>query len=349
MIDLDNPNRPPDRALLDTPGGFTWWYADLVDVTGDGLVLIWSFGLPFLPGYASSARSDQPERPRARPSVNIAVYRGGRPAFWLLQEYAPEDAWWAPGTEQVVLGRSSFVTHVDGHRRLSARLDCPLPGTAERLVGTVDIEGPALAISGHDGPHLWTPLTTGTGTADLRVGDRRITVSGRAYHDRNSSRVPLHALGIDHWLWGRVALPDRDRVWYLLWSDGMVALGMDLHEDGRVDGPFALDVVRGRPRHARYGLSVPRTLDLSRAGDPWLAVAHGPPVEDGPFYLRFPVRAKDGHGWGEVVHPGRVDLAWQRPLVRMRVHRAQGGNSPFLPLFTGPRDGRVRRFLVGAS
>ena len=57
-----------DQALLDVPGGFLWCYLDLVDATGDGLVLVVSFGLPFLPG-GSSARAllpvDEALAPRA--------------------------------------------------------------------------------------------------------------------------------------------------------------------------------------------------------------------------------------------------------------------------------------------
>ena len=34
-----------------------------------------------------------------------------------------------------------------------------------------------------------------------------------------------------------------------------------------------------------------------------------------------------------------------RPLVRMRVHRAAGPNSMWLPLFSGDADGRLRRLL----
>ena len=53
MLSLTSPDTPLDRTLLDVAGGFAWWYLDLVDERGDGLVLIWSFGLPFLPGYAA--------------------------------------------------------------------------------------------------------------------------------------------------------------------------------------------------------------------------------------------------------------------------------------------------------
>jgi hypothetical protein len=50
-------------------------------------------------------------------------------------------------------------------------------------------------------------------------------------------------------------------------------------------------------------------------------------------------------GWSELCRPDRVDLAPHRPFVKMRVHRAAGPNSIWLPLFTGPRSGRVSRLV----
>ena len=78
MIGLADPRGPLDRTLLDAPGGFAWWYMDAVDVHANGCVLIWSFGLPFLPGRGSSARRGAPRTPRSDPSLNIALYKEGK-------------------------------------------------------------------------------------------------------------------------------------------------------------------------------------------------------------------------------------------------------------------------------
>ena len=61
-----------------SPGGFTWFYVDIVDDQGQGATLIWSWGLPFLPGYAAASRAGRPQLPIERPSVNLVVYGGGR-------------------------------------------------------------------------------------------------------------------------------------------------------------------------------------------------------------------------------------------------------------------------------
>jgi len=56
LVRVTSADRPLDRRLLEAPGGFAWWYLDALDARGDGLVVIWSFGLPFLPGYRSASR-----------------------------------------------------------------------------------------------------------------------------------------------------------------------------------------------------------------------------------------------------------------------------------------------------
>ncbi len=356
MISLSDPSLPLDRTLLEARGGFAWWYLDLVDAHGDGLVLIWSFGLPFLPGVTHAARTGAPQRPADRPSLNVAVYQGGRCTFYLLQEYAPEDAEWTPGTERCRFGTSTLTSSSDGTVcKVDANLRCPLPGTNRWLEAEIHAEGPAVH---HDaaspGDHHWTPLLTAArGEATLRVGDEPIAVlEGRVYHDRNGSRLPLDGLGIAHWVWGRAAVGDAERVWYLLWPEGggdPLAMGLEIGPDGATRGPIPLTVALEGDRRARYGVRYPRVVTLNRDGAPWLEIEHAAPVEDGPFYLRLPLRARagdaEGPGWGEVVVPDRVDRPWMQPFVAMRVHRPHGGSSIFAPLFLGTARGRVARLF----
>jgi hypothetical protein len=71
-------------------------------------------------------------------------------------------------------------------------------------------------------------------------------------------------------------------------------------------------------------------------------------VDEGPFYLRFLVDAatrenQRGRGIAEQVAPEQVDRSWQRPFIRMRTHATAAPNSIWLPLFSGPREGRSRR------
>ncbi|HCA51752.1 MAG TPA: hypothetical protein DEP24_01675, partial [Mycobacterium sp.] len=75
---------------------------------GRAATLIWSWGLPFLPGYAQSARAGRPRLPLQRPSVNLVVYEGGRERFYLLSELPTEECTWGEDGSSWRLGDCSF-------------------------------------------------------------------------------------------------------------------------------------------------------------------------------------------------------------------------------------------------
>lgn len=360
MLTLTAPDRLLDRELAFAPGGFAWWYADLLDEERNGLVLIWSFGLPFLPGYLGAARAGRPERPIDRPSLNLVLYERGRPTFYALQEHDPADAEWSPDGTRFRFGRSVLESRVEGRRRvLHAELDQPIPGTTERLRGTIHVDGPARALAGVEPReidsrfHDWTPLTAvAFGEARLSVGRRDVRIRGRAYHDRNGSRTPFDRLGIAEWVWGRAALPERELLWYLLWpargDRAATFLGAEILADGTTRLLDGLRVRASEERRARFGMRYAERLELLDGERPWLVVHSEPPVDDGPFYLRSFVRAiapsgEIAHGTGEVCVPSRVDQPLERPFVRMRVQRVGAPSSRWLPLFAGPSDDRLRR------
>jgi carotenoid 1,2-hydratase len=373
MINIGSAERPMHPRYLRAPGGFAWWYADLVDEYGDGLVLIWSFGLPFLPGYAQAARSGRPQRPVDRPSVYLVLYRRGHPEFYLLQEYTASEAAYeslaASGADgEVRIGRSRFHSRLAaGRRTLLAELDCHLPGTAERLIGTVHIDGvarraddagatPGTTDPAVEPPHLWTPLTgPARGEAELRFGDERPRrLAGRAYHDRNGGTAALHELGIDHWMWGRLPFEDREVIYYLLWphsdAESPRCVGIEIDGAGRERRIEGLRVERIGERRTLGGMPWAQRLRLWHGRECWLDVHHRALADSGPFYLRFlSAGSRPGAapvvGWGELCYPERVDLPIHRPFVRMKVHRPTGGGSLWVPLFSGPRRGRVRRLL----
>ncbi|HEX6245815.1 MAG TPA: hypothetical protein VFZ61_33050, partial [Polyangiales bacterium] len=95
--------------------------------------------------------------------------------------------------------------------------------------------------------------------------------------------------------------------------------------------------------HSGLRLSSPTGLDVE--------LHYSPAIDRGPFYLRFALEAETrrgerGRGLAELAVPSLVDLAWQRPFIRMRTHATEGPNSAWLPLFCGASDGRVRRLLA---
>lgn len=373
LVARDDPQRPLPRPLLDARGGFAWWYVDLVDDAGNGVVVIWSYGLPFLPGYASAARRGAPERPGDRPSLNVAAYAGGKLIGYVLEEYPPDQAWWREGDAEWCFGRSRIVSALSGGRRfVDISLDCAVPGSSERLVGQVRVEGavcrspsPAEAALAETSPHRWTPLVgLAHGTASLRAGDKTwVHTRGRAYHDRNGGDRALHDLGIHTWLWGRCSFPGEELVYYALWTDAgpepSTTLVWSLDEAGGMQPRHGSTVVGPRAR-ARYGMPVWPKLGLQLSarsqgktlGAERVEVERVSRVDDGPFYVRSLTRARRGgavgHGVEEIIRPDRIDRAWERPLVRMRVHNVDRENSMWLPLFVGSSDDRLRRLARGS-
>jgi carotenoid 1,2-hydratase len=371
VIAVGSADRAPDPAVLRSPGGFSWFYVDLVDDGGRGATLIWSWGLPFLPGYAGAARSGRAQRPADRPSVNLVVYEGGRERFYLLSEFDPTQCDWGEDGRSWRVGGCSFTwTDAPGPagagptRTLRADLDLALPtgGRARgelRMTGPLRRDPPDTARANPGGKparHEWTPMIAAAhGCLELHTPGGLMRVRGRAYHDRNSSALPLQALGIQSWRWGRLALPGRDLVFYRLVPSAPEASPRDLVVEVSADGSCRLREqtgleVRGL-RRSLWGMDWPREVGFRDPDGRPVEVRVSALLDNGPFYQRYLLSGRcgsdRGYGIGETLVPERVDTDLLRPLVRMRVHRAHGPNSMWLPLFAGDGAGRWRRLLAG--
>jgi carotenoid 1,2-hydratase len=342
-IALADPRTRLDLAFLEAPGGFAWWYADALDASGTGFVLIWSYGLPFIPG--------SPERPADHlPALNLALYREGRPDFYLLTRYRPEEVQHEGGL--IRMDRSRFETAFDGERlRVRVNLDCDVPRGAP-LLGQIELSGSVPRFASERGsPHLWSPLSPSAHcTARFSCGPRTLAFEGPAYHDFNASEVPLTDLGIERWSWGRLSGPGESAmIYYVLWRErgAPEAYAIELGE-GRARVHREVHVEEEEPARGRYGLPYSRRLALSAAGAPLFSVRTVRVVEDGPFYLRSMVEfaGRAGLGFSEWVLPARIDVPWQRSFVRMRIHDRSGPNSWLLPLFSGSHGlSRIARLL----
>lgn len=359
MLQLDDATRPVPHEILDNAGGFAWWYLEVEDDAGNGMVMIWSWGLPFLPGYVSAARRGQPAPPRSHPSLNVVVYRGGQETFYTLREFAPENA--DKGVGRWRFGDSSIETHVhNGSYELVAELCCPVAGSNVPMRASVRLNGrqpttDELPPAGGGG-HLWTPLACPAfATARVAHGDERFSIAGRAYHDRNYCDAGLQDLGIETWLWGRTVRPEGDRVFYVLWPEGggdMEVHGWELDGDGQMVRREGLHTELPSAGKTKYGMPNWSGMKLMADGDPWVNVKLHKRIEDGPFYLRWQTEDVDSegvHGTAEAIVPSRIDRGLHRPLVRMRVASEQRNNSIWLPLFDGPRGDRIKRLLLGES
>ena len=158
MLDLLTPQIKIDPEVLKKNGSFAWWYLDLLDENGDGLVLIWAFALPFLAGSGVSSE---------RPSLALSVYKDGQAEFVLLTELEhgefSEQGW--------RMGRSSFAQESrNGTRHLLVELDIDTPKGP--VTGTIRVDGPELgsmqgATDGSGAVHGWSPQM-GAGRAQAK-------------------------------------------------------------------------------------------------------------------------------------------------------------------------------------
>jgi len=369
LIALCSAEQAPDRAVLHSQGGFTWFYVDLVDGDGGGATIIWSWGLPFLPGYAAAARGGSPQLPIDRPSVNVVVYGGGRERFYLLSELSPEECHWSEDGRSWRLGDCRFSwTDTPGSaggaptRVLDGVLDLALP-TGGRAIGRLRLSGPlrrepvdpTFRHQGTTGStHEWAPMIAASrGCLELNTPDGAIRVTGRGYHDRNSAVQPLQALGIQSWWWGRLALAGRDLIFYRLMPSQPGAAPRDLVVEFADDGTCRVrenaGLQLGRLRRSAWGLRWPSSATFADPDGRPVRVEVTAVPDRGPFYQRYLLRGQcgdeRGFGIGESLVPGRVDTDLLRPLVRMRVHQAAGPNSMWLPLFSGDSGGRWARLL----
>lgn len=361
MIRVADALQQTDRASVEQPGGFAWWYADIVDEHGNGAVVIWSWGLPFLPGLLDATRRGKAQAAAAWPSLNVAFYRDGRQEYYLLQQFSADDASWSEETTETGrrevwrFGATTIRRSIEAGRvALEAELDCKqeaLPSLTGllRLEGAVAQQFAGDETAGRTG-HCWGVVSGhAAGGCSLQTESETLEVRGSGYHDRNWAPAQLDQLGIASWTWLRVSSGEETLVLYLLWpADGgaVRVIGRSMATDGAVRRIAPEQVRWSGARRDRYGVAMVETITVVGAqGDLVLSLAS--PVERGPFYLRAAVSDGSGswRGWAETVVPERIDRALERPLVRMAVHRRNGSNSFWLPLFAGLRRSRLARLL----
>jgi carotenoid 1,2-hydratase len=359
MIELADALQQTARGCVERAGGFAWWYADIVDDHGNGAVLIWSWGLPFLPGLLDATRKGKAQAAAAWPSLNVAFYRDGKQEYYLLQQFGPTETRWESsddGADEVWRFGSTVIRRsiAEGRVRLEAKVDCQ-QAELPTLRGYLRLEGEAARgfeageAAGTTG-HRWGVVAGhATGDVELETEGVSLTLSGHGYHDRNWAPKQLDQLGIASWTWLRASSAERTLVLYLLQSESggpERLIGRWLERSGEVRTIEPACISRSGSRRDRYGVRMAEKVTVTEDSEV-LTLTLAPPVERGPFYLRSAVSDAAGgwRGWAETVVPKRIDRALERPLVRMAVHLRRGGNSFWLPLFAGLRRSRIARLF----
>ena len=313
MIRLDSADQPINRRVVATPGGFAWWYAEVLDPTQTGVVVIWSFGLPFLPGYMSSARRGQAETPCERAAVNIVTYRNGIPDFYVLHEYRAGDVSW-DGRGSWRFGDTHFECVDEGSTRtIDAHIDIPMAREG-RLQGRLRFGGPipksSAGAAGSE--HAWTPIIApsfGTAMLTEKSTGYRFRASGRGYVDRNASTKNLEELGIQRWFWAHSTGAEVDRVAYALWpTDGgpVQCHGFEIARNG-VLSTHQLSVECVGECKRPLGMTTFDRVRFTTAHGEFLQATLDHIVDDGPFYLRYLTKSEHGHGSAEMIEPSRID------------------------------------------
>ena len=354
------------RASLSSRAGFAWWYLDQVDESGDGFVLTWSFGLPFLP------ESRRQKSALSRPALALSLYKGGKPSFYCLQEYDPTAASEPDIDGNMLLGDSEFqITRQGEEISWNIRLILPIAKSRERLSAVIQGSAQALKLNEQNGvgetlsskpEHKWSPRALGSqAQAQFHYGPQKMIFRGRAYFDGNAATTSLREQGFQRWDWLRVSFEDESFIIYRVGEEVSLEreaqVGFYQAEklgDNLTQGNSATLKFWGRQR-GFYGIRGPESVSFCFQEHDY-EVAYTHLVDDGPFYQRYIVKAErmgakpaKGVGFSEVVHPEKIDIPWQRPFVRMRRHLVSGKNSRFLPLWNGPLKKGWRRVFSRAS
>lgn len=356
MLTLTPPQRRLSPGFRETVSGFLWWYVDLRNDAGDGVVFIAGFGLPFLPPRSGSSSSSTP---RERPCVNLAVYRCGKQIWYALQEL-DEHACDVGSNDDEVYGFGGSVVRVlrkSGRIDVSVDIDIEVVGVA-RATGRIEVAGAArsddsvsVESASESGvvDHDWSPQTgVAQGRASLVLDGLSFDIVGRGYHDRNGARRSLTDLGIERWAWGRFSSTSEEKIVYALRSttgeDQVIGLTID--HDGRTTHHADLRLIVKKQRRSVFGVDIAHGVEVvANDGSVFVGFSVDFVVERGPFYVRSFVRHAGGSGVFEQVWPGRIGLARHALLVEMRVARraATASSSMWLPLFCGHASSRLAR------
>ena len=339
------PGSDPDRFVNHPqPGSHEWWYFDAISADGrDALVIVWYAGLPFDPAYGVAAirHEQQPDRypaPKAldHAAIGLSWYRDGKTVAYALNAYRADAFAHQPDPWSVAVGDSRVDRDGNGYR-LSVRTPAVDGKTPIRALLRFQPAGGTEAhecdLGTADLPHLWSLVA-----ADCRVegrvavGDTATEFTGRGYHDHNAGAGEMSRT-MRRWEWGRVHHGDRTEIFYDAESHHGPARSLWITcRDGRPetvrDDAEFLDDRRNR---TVFGMRHDRSLLIDSTRGRMIRDVR-PPVDAGPFYLRWladftvsagaddpnPITAL---GMAELLDTGNMNRAWFNWMIPYRLKR----------------------------
>lgn len=301
-----------------TPGGYAWWYADVVSDDGRwGATVIAFIGTVFSPWYfaarAAAARAGAPMPPAERfCGFNIAIYGPNR-HWWALTERAPEAV--RRETRALTVGPDRFAWEGD---QVVISFDAQTTPFRSALRGELRLRPRALpGRSVEIAPgHHWQPVAPAC-DAEVTLDAPRVSFRGHAYHDANRGDEPLEA-GFARWNWARATDADGTTVVYDVEDRSVGARGFAAHfgMDGAmtfVDAPRRVVLPRG------FWWRVPRSTRAAADADVRLVRT----LEDTPFYTRSQLELRAPGGVSTAVHESldleRFAAPWVQYLLPYRI------------------------------
>ena len=340
-----------DSNIMQSIGSFTWWYVDLTDQEGNGLVLIWFVGLPFLPSKSLDLK------PKNNSGVTVSLYKRHRLDFYAFQTYAPDQIHISEDQKEWRMGNSELkLVAEEGSLLLTAHLELPFAGSDTPFTGDLKIEGylrnAAPSMGSHEHPkHVWCPMMLqGKGLFEGQANAEITTLTGSAYMDRNQSEESLPQLGIEDWHWCRLSFPEETWVFYFL--KGIDGKWLQWAFCADADHNFTqVEVLKHEVKNIkrdRYGILWHQThfFHVKSKPEP-LQMELSPALERSPFYMRHmsnaSLGAHQGQGIYERILPQKISQKWMQPLMAMRINEWHRNKSMWLALFEGPAKGKLKR------
>lgn len=371
LLSIDDPKVLFNHASKSP--SFSWWYIDVLNEQGDGCVCIFSQGLPFLPA-SSTPKCD-------RYAVNVVIYKNGKEAFYLLQEFPKSEVRFEKSESHPLsiirketwrIGGHTFHRHIkDGVVHCAVELCSSVflsTGQSDdphSVKGKIQISGPLISnldtVGYVDSPHQWIPMTTHcTAEVSLEIEQGEMSFSGCAYHDSNISVQSLEDLSIDYWWWARASFEDKTWLVYLVEgvnsselvtrSGDPVWMVASVSAQGEWEQHHVRSINVHTKRQSLYGLTMPLKWQILLESGGSIQIEKVAGLDDSPFYQRVQIQmtcdGEKGLGFMEHVVPTKLNIPWQQPFIRMKTHFQNTPGSFFSPLFTGPSSTRWSRQIA---